>query len=347
LLAPNQLLLSYQAEDKAMVSAKSVEDQFKKIKFNHYGWGRTEARELHNVLLPDEQIYECVNGIYEGGFALLVATNVRVLLIDKKPLNFLSVEDLRFDMISEIDYGHRLVGAQISISTGSKNLRFRSFNQPRLRNLITQVQHCMADTKKKASEHQEDQKQHLEEINMQLQAYLQAQQEQQMEMERQLQEARAHGVAPPPPPAPIRPSNELADYLFAQSLLQQYKQQAPAATPAVPAPDPQVSSMLNSIQATDTSDLYAQGYQEVFGKSLSSQHDEPAAPAPESNQGMAPAPTLPMVQSALANVRQHGLEVNPMRIAYSRLPMAMRNRKFGRPSFHAHSQAVAPKPANG
>ena len=62
-----------------MVTQESVEQQLKKIGFNHFGWGRTEALELHNIILPDEEIYECVNGIYEGGFALLVATDVRVI----------------------------------------------------------------------------------------------------------------------------------------------------------------------------------------------------------------------------------------------------------------------------
>jgi hypothetical protein len=320
-----------------MVSAESVREQFKKIKFNPTGWGRTEANELHNVLLPDEEIYECVNGMYEGGFGLLVATNVRVILIDKKPLNFLSVEDLRFDMISEIDYGHRLIGAQISISTGSKNLRFRSFNQPRLRHLISRVQHCMAETKKKANEHQEDQKTHLENINIQLQAYLQAQHEQRAELERQLAEARAHGGAPPPVPAPVKPSSELADYLFAQSLLQQHQTEQPGSVPA-PAPSPLVTTVL---QNNDAADLYDAARQEVFGKNVVA--TEPVTPVPTDVMEM--APTHPIVQSALANVKQLGLEVNPLRIAYSRLPMAMRNRKFGRPSFHAHSQAT-PKPAN-
>src|ERR1700690_4438056 len=73
-----------------MVSKKSVVEQLKKIGFKHEAWGRGEVRELHNILIPDEEIVECVNGIYEGGFALLVATNVRVLLIDKKPLNYLT-----------------------------------------------------------------------------------------------------------------------------------------------------------------------------------------------------------------------------------------------------------------
>lgn len=96
-----------------MVSSESVQQQLRDINFNVHGWGRTEAKELPHIMIADEEIYEVVNGIYEGGFALLVATNFRMLLIDKKPLNYLTVEDLRFDMISEIDYAHRLLGARI------------------------------------------------------------------------------------------------------------------------------------------------------------------------------------------------------------------------------------------
>src|SRR5829696_5023635 len=101
-----------------MVSKDTVEKQLKKLRFNLNGWGQSEARELPGILLDDEKIFELVNGIYDGGFALLVATDVRVLLVDKKPLNYLTVEDFRFDMINEMDYSHRLLGAQINIATG-------------------------------------------------------------------------------------------------------------------------------------------------------------------------------------------------------------------------------------
>src|ERR1017187_2879610 len=132
-----------------MISAASVQQQLKKLKFKHNGWGRGEVNELEHILVADEEIYECVNGVYEGGFAMLLATDVRVLLVDKKPLNYLTVEDLRFDMINEIDYNHRLIGAYIKISAGNKNLKFPSLNQPRLRKLIGHVQLCMAEAKKK------------------------------------------------------------------------------------------------------------------------------------------------------------------------------------------------------
>src|SRR5437868_7762248 len=165
-----------------MVSQEEVEKQLKAIDFKVHGWGRAEVKELPNIILPEEVIYECVNGFYEGGFALLLATKVRVLLVDKKPLNYLTVEDMRFDNISEIDYSHRVIGAHITVSAGDKHLVFTSYNQQRLRKLIGHTQHCMAKLKQDASEHQIGQKQHLEQLNTQLQAYLVQQHKQQQKL---------------------------------------------------------------------------------------------------------------------------------------------------------------------
>lgn len=155
-----------------MMSQDKVEEQLKRINFSTTGWGRSEVNELPHILMEDEEIEECVNGYYEAGFALLVATKDRLLLVDKKPLNYLTVEDIRFDMISEFDYHHRILGAQIRITAGYKTLLFTSLNQPRLRRLLNYVQSRMTQSKKEQNEHQTTQRQHLEEMNEQLREYL-------------------------------------------------------------------------------------------------------------------------------------------------------------------------------
>lgn len=232
-----------------MVTRESVEEQLEKIGVNYKGWGRTEFNELPNIILPDEEIYECANGFYEGGFALLVATDVRVLLVDKKPMRYLTVEDLRFDMISEIDYSRRLLAAQIGISTGTKDLRFISLNHERLRKLIAHIQHCMAANKKKQVEHGEDQKLHLEQINQQLQAYLLAQHQQQQKIQEYLE--KNNDI--PLNIEPVRPSKELSDYLYAQGLLAQHRNNRAQLDRPFPPP------------AASTSELYNEGVQEIFG----------------------------------------------------------------------------------
>jgi len=156
-----------------VISHDELVKQLKKLDFNPNGWGRTEVNELCNILMPDEEIEELVNGYYEAGFALMVATKHRVLLVDKKPLNYLTVEDMRFEMISEFDYSHRIIGAHVSISSsGNKSFSFTSLNQTRLRRLLTYVQARMTDMKQTMHKQQETQQQHLEQMNEQLRQYL-------------------------------------------------------------------------------------------------------------------------------------------------------------------------------
>ncbi len=341
-----------------MVSQESVDMQLKKIKYNVHGWGRAEVGELKNILLEGEEIYEAVNGLYEGGFAMLLATDVRMILIDKKPLNYLTVEDIRFDTISELDYYHRLFGAHISVASGSRNLKFTSYNQPRLRKLIGHVQHRMADAKKKLSGHQVDQKNHLEQINQQLQAYLLAQHQQQERLHDQLLKNNSSDDKTAPKPEPIRPSNELSDYLYAQSLLTQFNK-ASGGSPTKLLQDSTVTNNDNSSQAppstagpmavsatTETataesepkpdvqmSELYAEGMQEIFGKQGKPAGTDSSSPVREPNAELkAVNPTLALTNGSI--------EVSALGIAYSKLPMALRNRRFGRPSFHSHSKAT-------
>jgi hypothetical protein len=291
-----------------MVDRESVEAQLKSIGFNQQAWGRQEVKELPNIILPDEKIFECVNGIYEGGFALLVATDVRVLLIDKKPFNYLTVEDLRFDMINEIDYYHRVFGAHVDITTGNRELRFHTYNnRARLRKLIGHVQHRMAEIKKRQDTHQEGQIQHLEQINEHLRAYLVAQYKHQEELRHKLE--KAQGLGQGANPEPPRPSPELSDYLLAHGLKEQYEARYgkwPNEAPAAAADDSGVRQ-----------ELLAEGLQEVFGRRRGG---VPGAAGTGGRSG-------------------HQFDINPLRIAYSKLPMALRNRKFGRPSLHAHSHA--------
>jgi len=299
-----------------MVDVKTVRKQLKSIKFGASIWNQPELNELPHILHEHETILEAVNGIYEGGVALLVATNSRLLLIDKKPLNYLTVEDLRFDMINEIDYSHRMMGATITISTGSKSLKFKSYNQPRLRSLINQVQERMSLIKKEQSDKADNQQQHLEEINKQLQMYLLAQHQ-------QLQQQINNQAAPQQPAELPKPDARLSDYLFAQRLLDQFRKDegnnaaanATAATPATampPVPEPVVPP-----QAQTQEDIVKAARKEIFGAQQTTQ------------------------QPVTASTYFKGFEVNPMKVAYSKLPMMLRNRKFGRPSFHAHSQEQA------
>ncbi|QQS19093.1 PH domain-containing protein [Candidatus Saccharibacteria bacterium] len=126
-------------EETEMVSMKQITKQLRQIGCDYAVWGRSEIRELTNILMDDEQIQQAVNGYYDGGFALLCVTNYRVLIVDKKPLA-LTVEDLRYDMIAEVDYSSRVFTSVFHIYTPMRTLIFTSWSISKLRKSMNYIQ---------------------------------------------------------------------------------------------------------------------------------------------------------------------------------------------------------------
>lgn len=164
-----------------MVSLKSVEQQLERAGAKFRFLGKPEVRELTNILVPGETITSATNGFYRGGMALLCTTDHRVLLIDKKPW-FLTLEDIRYDTITEVDYRYRMFNATSEIHTITKSLEFRSWNQVKLRKLTSIVQeHLM----------------HLRQMVQNAQMAAAQQSQQQSQYMQQLQAAGMSGMVQP------------------------------------------------------------------------------------------------------------------------------------------------------
>ncbi len=287
-----------------MVSKQNIEEQLKNIKFYTRSWNRAETRELADIILPNEEIYECVNGWYDGGIALLVATNIRVLLIDKKPFKFLSLEDVRFDTINQIDFGRRFLDAHIVISAGMRDLTFRSYNKDRLRKLINHVQHRMAEIKAEQSDHSVSQRDQLKNINDQLKDYLISQYEQQEAIKRELSENKNVVSA-------------LSDN-FVKELEAKVNNES--------------FQNFSYDDGVSSKELYDAGVKEVFGKSTSL----------NDNYSIEKSVNQHFVNNVSSNtsVSRSGfnpLEINPLKIAYSKLPMILRNRKQAQAIFSGNT----------
>ena len=70
-----------------MVSYQEIAKQLQKLGVNPHRLFRAEVEELQEVLHDDEQIKGFMSGRYQGDPAIVVATNERILLVDKKPLH--------------------------------------------------------------------------------------------------------------------------------------------------------------------------------------------------------------------------------------------------------------------
>lgn len=83
--------------------------------------GKREIRELPSILWENETLKQIVVGWYKSGYGILVATDRRLIFIDKGMLGGLRVEDFAYDKISSIEYNTSWVSGQIIIyASGNK-----------------------------------------------------------------------------------------------------------------------------------------------------------------------------------------------------------------------------------
>jgi len=123
-----------------MVHISVIQSQLTRLGIKVSRWFMPELKELQQILMDNEKIIAAAPGRYFSGLALLVATDLRLLLIDKRSF-FMTVEDTRYDMISEIDYSSRLYDCTIHIFTLNKQHNFSSIKyKKQLRDLTTYVQ---------------------------------------------------------------------------------------------------------------------------------------------------------------------------------------------------------------
>ena len=132
-----------------MHSYESVLSQLNSLGIRHGRVFQGEVKALARLLLPDEQIEQFMTGRYDAGPAILVATNRRLLLVDKKPFN-LTIEDIPYDMVSEVEYSMQAFNATIAVHSISKTINMMSFRQTLLRRFAgfvqARVMHIRANT---------------------------------------------------------------------------------------------------------------------------------------------------------------------------------------------------------
>lgn len=117
-----------------MVSKISVKSQLRRIGHRFRVFGRAEANELKNILVPGESILQCAYGHYHGGSGLLVATDQRIVLVDKRAF-YLNVESMSYDKLNHIDYKQDKLHGVLYIQSGIKRVIFRSMSDARLKEI--------------------------------------------------------------------------------------------------------------------------------------------------------------------------------------------------------------------
>lgn len=107
-------------------------------------FSKREVAEIPKLLVPGESVIAMISGIYTAGTAVLCVTSKRVLLVDKKMIR-LSIEDMRFDSIKEVNYSQQPIMASLQLFYvgRSQQFQFKSWHREDLRELAQLLQQKM------------------------------------------------------------------------------------------------------------------------------------------------------------------------------------------------------------
>ena len=117
-----------------MQIANRLNGQRKRLNIQFKVFGRAEVRELRRLLKKGELVQHCVYGYYHGGFGILVATNYRILLVDKR-LFYLILEDISYQNVRSIELSSQLLQGTLYIHTGLRKIVFKRSNDLRLKEI--------------------------------------------------------------------------------------------------------------------------------------------------------------------------------------------------------------------
>ena len=104
-----------------------------------YNMWLPETRYLTFLLHRDEHIMGSVYGRYKGGRGALVATDQRVLFLDKKPL-YLHLDELTFAIIGGVTYSRTAVFGFVTLHTRLGDFGVRTLNHKNAANFVDYIE---------------------------------------------------------------------------------------------------------------------------------------------------------------------------------------------------------------
>lgn len=103
----------------------------------------SESRYLPYIIRDDEHIQAAVFGYQEAGFVMLVATDKRVIFLDKKPL-FINQDEVTFDVVSGVKLNETIIGTTLKLHTRVKDYKLFTFNEDSAEFFMNYIEtHCL------------------------------------------------------------------------------------------------------------------------------------------------------------------------------------------------------------
>jgi len=119
---------------------QQIEQELQAVGATKFGLWKFASRYLPHVIHPQEHISGCVYGRNDqDGSVMLVATDRRVIYLDKKPL-FINEEDVSYGVVSGIKYSSAGFGSTVTLHTRIKDFTIHTLNRKAARRFVAYIE---------------------------------------------------------------------------------------------------------------------------------------------------------------------------------------------------------------
>ncbi len=115
------------AAETPIVKAKRVKREMLDAGVSIYGLLKAESRYLPKILHDNEHIEAVIYGQHNSSSAMMIATDERIVYLDKKP-TVVMFDEVSYEVISGIEFDIHTLFATIVLHTPVRNYEFRFVN---------------------------------------------------------------------------------------------------------------------------------------------------------------------------------------------------------------------------
>ncbi len=138
-----------------MIHPQILRQQLDKLGVGTFPFCRAELKELPNLMIPGEEVEQIMAGRYNASYAIIVATNFRILIIDKKLGFGLVFEDIPYDMLAEVEYIRMPFASKLIVFARSKKIEFKAYNAAPVKQFAQYLEQRMMDARSQVRNIQE------------------------------------------------------------------------------------------------------------------------------------------------------------------------------------------------
>jgi hypothetical protein len=124
---------------KPLSHSENIIMQLHDLGVSRYGLQSAESSHLPKIIHKNEKLKAVSYGHYEVGFTMLVATNKRILHLDRKPF-FVNIDDIPYDSVIGASLQKSSFRSTLVLKTKNKDYQLQTFNETCGNNFVQHIE---------------------------------------------------------------------------------------------------------------------------------------------------------------------------------------------------------------